>query len=386
MDLICFSHLRWNFVYQRPQHLLSRFAKTYRVFYVEEPVYENDVKHHLQFKKAQNNLWVVTPVLQPGLSIKESNAVQHKLLKEMFEEYNLNLNIFWYYTPMALAFTNNFTPEMLVYDCMDELANFKFAPAGLKEYEAELFAKADVVFTGGHNLYKAKMKAHHNIFPVPSSIDKSHFVKARRNVELPADQENIPLVRMGYYGVIDERMDIDLIKNVALKNPSWHFVMIGPVIKIDPASLPQLPNIHFLGNKSYEELPAYLSGWQIAIIPFLLNDATKYISPTKTPEYLSAGVPVISTPIADVVNPYGENNLVEIVNDEDEFTKAAKKILKNSSKEKWLNKVDAFLANNSWDNSFDFIMQELTKTKNKKGRTGQIRFINNSTSTVSIHV
>jgi UDP-galactopyranose mutase len=212
--------------------------------------------------------------------------------------------------------------------------------------------KADVVFTGGYSIYEAKKDKHHNIYPFPSSIDKDHFGKARLEKKDPADQAHIPHPRFGFFGVIDERLDIEMIGTAAAAKPDWHFVIIGPVVKIDPATLPNLPNIHYLGGKDYKELPQYLSGWDVALIPFAMNESTKYISPTKTPEYLAAGIPVISTPIKDVVSPYGDNKLVHIANNAKELVKSGEAILKKKAKKSWLSKVDAFLAGNSWDKTW----------------------------------
>jgi glycosyltransferase involved in cell wall biosynthesis len=245
---------------------------------------------------------------------------------------NVNRYFSWYYTPMALPFTEHLSPELVIYDCMDELSAFKFAPPQLTILEKELFKKADIVFTGGHSIYESKKNNHHNIFPFPSSIDKHHFGAARIQKNDPADQESIPHPRFGFFGVVDERFDIELLDQVAKAKPEWHFVILGPVVKIDPASLPHYDNIHYLGGKKYEELPAYIAGWDIATIPFAMNDSTKFISPTKTPEYLAAGKPVISTPIKDVVSPYGDNKLVHIVSNAKEFIAAAEKELSKKRK------------------------------------------------------
>ncbi|GAC1584647.1 MAG: glycosyltransferase family 1 protein [Ginsengibacter sp.] len=367
MDLVCFSHLRWNFVYQRPQHLLTRFSKHYRVFYIEEPIIEQRDSDFLQVNNPENNIWIVTPHLPEG-SYNE-DAIQNRqklLLKSFFNDLNIQKYIFWYYTPMALGLGNAFQPEVIVYDCMDELSNFKFAPPILKTREKELFEKADIVFTGGHNLYKAKKNYHHNIHAFPSSIDKDHFEKARTNEKDPEDQKSIPHPRFGFYGVIDERMDIDLLKEVAEKRPNWHLVIIGPVVKIDPTTLPKHTNIHYLGGKNYNELPLYLSGWDVATIPFVLNESTEFISPTKTPEYLSGGKPVISTSIIDVVKPYGDEKLVHIADTADEFISSAEKELSVANKSAWLEKVDTFLASNSWDNTWEQMMDHIQEVLIKK--------------------
>lgn len=350
-DLVCFSHLRWNFVYQRPQHLLSRFSKHTRVFFIEEPIFQ-DAPEKLHINNPEGNVHVVVPHLQHGLSEDKIIARQKAMIAELFSTMNINRYFAWYYTPMAIPFTDHLKPELVVYDCMDELAAFKFAPVALKENEKTLLAKADVVFTGGYSIYESKKNSHHNIYPFPSSIDKDHFGTARITRKDPEDQAHIPHPRFGFFGVIDERLDIDLIAKAAELRPEWQFVIIGPVVKIDPATLPRLTNIHYLGGKSYKELPQYLSGWDVALIPFAMNESTKFISPTKTPEYLAAGIPVISTPIKDVVSPYGDNKLVHIASTPQQMVNCGDKILKSKRKKAWLQKVDSFLAGNSWDKTW----------------------------------
>lgn len=368
MDLICFCHIRWNFVYQRPQHLMERFAKHNRVFFIEEPVFDQSGKPFMEVNKDGQNLWIIKPHLIHGYSPDENVFQQKILLSSFYDEYVIKNYTHWYYTPMALIISNHLQPEMIIYDCMDELSNFNFAPPELKQREKELFRVADLVFTGGHNLYKAKKNAHNNIFPFPSSIDKGHFEKARSIRKEPADQVNLSHPIFGFYGVVDERFDIDILREVATRKPQWSFVIIGPVIKIDPATLPQLGNIHYLGARNYEVLPYYLSGWDIAMIPFLLNDSTKYISPTKTPEYLAAGVPVISSSIVDVVNPYAINNLIHIADDADAFIDKAEKELAVTDKKSWIDRVDFFLKENSWDQTWREMMQHINATlKNKRG-------------------
>jgi UDP-galactopyranose mutase len=357
MDLICFSHLRWGFVYQRPQHLLTRFAKHTRVFFFEEPIMHNGLDE-LKVTNESKNLYVVVPHLQNDKD-ECHNIRQQRLLHHLFKSMKVNQFFSWYYTPMALPFTEHLSPEFVVFDCMDELSAFRFAPAELKNREKQLLEKADIVFTGGHSIYEAKKDQHSNIHPFPSSIDKQHFVLARAIKKDPEDQANIPHPRFGFAGVIDERLDIDLIAKIAEARPDWHFIMIGPVVKIDPASLPNLPNIHYMGGKDYKELPKYIAGWDVAIIPFAMNESTKFISPTKTPEYLAAGKPVISTPIKDVVRPYGDNKLVQIAATAEEFINCAEKELKKRSRKTWLIKVDNFLSGNSWDRTWSQMVRQI---------------------------
>ena len=349
---------------------MTRFAKHFRVFFIEEPILQ-DGTNSLQVTMNEENVWIIVPCLDRKLSEKEKVTAQKDLLSKLFRNLQIENYLFWYYTPMALHISDHFEPQLIVYDCMDELSAFKFAPPELKEREAEMFQKADLIFTGGHSLYEVKKELHHNIYPFPSSIEKEHFALARKISAEPADQRHIPHPRIGFFGVIDERMNIDLIAQTAQQRPDWHFVMIGPVVKIDPETLPRFNNIHYLGGKTYQELPAYLSGWDIAMIPFALNESTRFISPTKTPEYLSAGKPVISTSITDVVNPYGVKNLVHIADTPADFINCVESTLATHDRKAWLKDVDAFLADNSWDNTWKKMLHHIIATYNEKHITNQ---------------
>jgi len=361
IDLVCFSHLRWGFVFQRPNHLLSRFSKHQRVFFIEEPIFHAaDDKLHIE--KYNDNLYIVTPYLREGLSEQEVLKKQQKYVTTLLNNMKVQRFFSWYYTPMALPFTSHLQPELVIYDCMDELSAFKFAPPQLTLLEKELFNKADVVFTGGNSIYESKKDAHHNIHSFPSSIDKHHFGKARHHKTEPEDQKNIPGPRFGFFGVVDERFDIELLDAVARQRPEWHFVILGPIVKIDPATLPHYNNVHYLGGKKYEELPEYIAGWDMALIPFAMNESTRFISPTKTPEYLAAGKPVISTPIRDVVKPYGDKRLVHIVDSPEKFIEAAEKELSKKRKSAWLKKVDDFLLYNSWDRTWGQMVRLIEDT------------------------
>ena len=351
-NLICFSHLRWDFVFQRPQHLLSRFAKEINVFFLEEPIFDAE-DDYLAFSKKKENVTVITPHLNQAKAEPQQMVATMKLMvKNFFKNENLNDWTFWYYTPMALQFSEVFTPKLTVYDCMDELSAFKFAPKELPFLEKKLFQKADVIFTGGHCLYQAKKNLHKNIFPFPSSIEKEHFAVAREKQEEPQDQAGIQGKKIGFYGVIDERFDIELIRSIADQRPEWQLMLIGPTAKIDEQQLPKNANIHYLGQKTYQELPAYLSGWDVALIPFLLNESTRFISPTKTPEYLAAGVPVVSSGITDVVHPYGKEKIVSIASGADEFIEAIEMELHRNDNGAWLAKIDELLADFSWDDTY----------------------------------
>lgn len=347
--VICLSHLRWDFVYQRPQHLLSRFARNANVCFMEEPIF-SDAETRLDVSRRENNLRVLVPHISNS-ERENATEIQREMLDKFIESEKIEDFVLWFYTPMAMDYAAHHKPAISVFDCMDELSAFKFAPPELIENERRLLEKADLVFTGGQSLYEAKKDKHERVFAFPSSIDVEHFRQARTIENEPEEQRSIPFPRFGFCGVIDERMDIELLGKLADLRPEWQFVMIGPVVKIADEDLPRRANIHYLGGKNYQELPEFLSGWDVAMMTFARNESTRFISPTKTPEYLAAGLPVISTPIRDVVRPYGEQNLVEIASTAEEFAAAGDKLLQ-MEKAAWLERVDAFLTQISWDKTW----------------------------------
>jgi UDP-galactopyranose mutase len=308
-------------------------------------------------EKDPSGVVVVKPYLPFELPEAEIDETVKKLVDEFFAE-EVNEFILWYYTPMALTFSRHLKPALTVYDCMDELSLFKGAPAHLQNLEKELISRADLIFTGGQTLYEGKRNGHDNVYLFPSSIDAAHFGRARKAQADPADQADIPHPRLGFFGVIDERMDLVMLAELAQARPSWHLVILGPVVKIDQESLPKLPNIHYLGMKTYDQLPLYLANWNVALLPFELNDSTRFISPTKIPEYLAGGKPVVSTAIRDVINPYGNQKLVSIAGTATEFVDAIEQILqmKKEDTAAWLARVDQQLSQNSWDYTWKRMM------------------------------
>jgi UDP-galactopyranose mutase len=311
-----------------------------------------DATHTAELSVRQDKLvHVVVPHLPQGLTPAAISSEQHRLLRQLMTTWNIEHPVLWYYTPMALTFSRDIAASTIVFDCMDELSAFRGAPRELIELEQELMGRADLVFTGGQSLYEAKRLRHPRVYAFPSSVDVAHFTKSRVQQPDPEDQRDIPHPRLGFFGVIDERMDYDLIAAVAAARPDWHIVLLGPFAKVDPESVPRRPNIHYLGMKSYDELPAYLSGWDVALLPFARNESTRFISPTKTPEYLAAGCPVVSTSVRDVVRPYGEQALVTIADTPADFVAAVDRALAPPGKE-WRDRVDRFLSSMSWDRTW----------------------------------
>ena len=340
--LLCFSHLRWDFVFQRPQHLMTRFARTHDVHVWEEPVFEPGIAPRLETRQAAPNLTIVTPFLPEGV---DEFAVEDQLRQLVTTHVgSARAQILWYYTPMMLPFSAHLDADCIVYDCMDELSAFRFAPPRLLEVEDQLFERANLVFTGGYSLYEAKRSHHPSVHPFPSSVDIKHFAQARgvpRHDSQPT---------FGFYGVLDERFDIDLLAAVADICPDWRFVMVGPVVKIAPEELPQRANISYPGPVTYDELPGLLAQWDVALMPFAINAATRFISPTKTPEYLAAGKPVVSTPVRDVVRHYGRLQGVRIAATAEEFVAGCEAALDLAHSDgDWLAEVDQALSTMSWD-------------------------------------
>ncbi|HEX9988619.1 MAG TPA: glycosyltransferase family 1 protein [Chloroflexia bacterium] len=371
LPIIVFSHLRWDFVYQRPQHLLSRLARQRQVIFIEEPTCDKSRQPYMELRPQTENLLVCkphVPLKQQPFGKKQTPTLVpllRKLLQDQGIDDYLDDYIVWLYTPMALPLARMLRPQAVVYDCMDELSAFKFAPLDLLKHEAGLLKCADVVFTGGPSLYRAKQGMHHNVHCLPSSVEAAHFRQAL-SIEEAADQSALPHPRLGFYGVIDERMDLDILDAIAQAHPEWQIVMVGPVAKIDPKSLPKHPNLHFLGQRTYGELPSYLAGWDLCLLPFAQNESTRFLSPTKTLEYMAAELPIVSTPIRDVAEPYGE--IVYLGDTPQAFIAACERALAASpgEREARIRAGRAVLARTSWDRTAQQMEIEIDKAIEKR--------------------
>jgi UDP-galactopyranose mutase len=326
---------------------MIRYARERRVYFIEEPIWHDEGVNRIELTRSSEGVNVVVPHLEHGTS----EAAQAALLRDLFQREGVQRYVLWFYTPMAMPLAEQLRPLALVYDCMDELGAFKNAPPSLVDRERELFSRAALVFTGGWALYERKKTQHHDVHAFPSSVDVPHFAQARAPQEEPEDQRSLLHPRLGFYGVIDERMDLELLAGLSAARPEWSFVLLGPVVKIDPESLPRAANIHYLGSKSYAELPRYASGWDVALLPFARNESTEFISPTKTPEYLAAGLPVVSTSIRDVVRPYQELGLVNIADTCVDFVAACEAALSAAAGPR-LARADEFLSQLSWDRTW----------------------------------
>ncbi|MBD3581275.1 glycosyltransferase [Flavobacterium selenitireducens] len=350
-DMVVFCHLRWQFVYQRPQHIISRFSKSMKILMVEEPVgFNNEDEATAIFTEVNPNLHILQPKVRDIEAIAE-------VLKDYVK--NGSIPVGWFYSAAFSPLLSALKFDTVVYDCMDELALFKDAPQLIIDQEKYLLSNADIVFTGGKSLFESKREMHDNVYCFPSSVDEAHFATALNGIEIPADISNLPKPVVGYFGVIDERIDLEMIAETARKMPEVSFVMIGPLAKISQHDLPKEANIHYTGMKSYVELPNYLKGFDIAMMPFALNDATKFISPTKTLEYMAAGKAIISTRITDVLRDYSE--CVKFADDADEFSKHISNLLATQDQLSTISQYREILDNTSWDATVAK-MQSIIKT------------------------
>ncbi len=366
--LFVFSHLRWDFVFQRPQQLMSRLARHYRIFFIEEPVTGRHADTVWQASDPLPQLTVLRPQLPPGASAGRWHVSGPMLetLARLARAYPRHLA--WLYTPMAMPLLTALDPSGVVYDCMDELSAFLHSPPDLLEQEQALFARADRVFAGGPSLFEAKRHFHRHVYCFPSSVDVTHFRQALdRNIAHPA-YRRLPGPKLGFFGVLDERFDGELVAAVADREPNWQIVLAGPVAKIDPASLPRRPNIHYAGQQPYAALPALLACWDVCLLPFALNEATRFISPTKSLEYMAAELPVVSTAVPDVVSQHAD--VIAIVHSPAEFADRCRQALAlpAAERQRMLRRMRAKLAATSWDATAEAMRQLLCSLTSERAR------------------
>ncbi len=368
-DLAVVSHLRWNFVWQRPQQLLSRLSRSHRILFIEEPVLASESGSHPLPIVKEVHPGIVT--LVPQLTAEQASDtplwlwpcqdIIQSQVRSVLQNLDFGPGALWFYTPTPAFMVDAVKPTMIVYDVMDELSNFKFAPAQIRENEKHLLQKSAVVFTGGASLYDAKKGFNPNTHLFPSGVDSRHYAAAKEaSTTIPDWMETIPEPRATYIGVVDERLDYDIIAGSAAACPDIHFLICGPIVKVDPASLPQGPNIHYPGQQSYDDLPRILKGSDVCLMPFARNEATRFISPTKTLEYMAAGRPIVSTPITDVERFYSD--IVFLAESPETFTSQIRAALSESpeTRERKQRREAKILTEQAWDaiaDNMDNLMQ-----------------------------
>lgn len=365
--LFVFSHLRWNFVFQRPQQLLSRLAGRWRVVFVEEPVRDAGPAR-LEGHAPGPGLEVLvphTPIAAGGFHDGQI-ALLGPLLAAHARQHGLEGGVAWLCTPMALPLVDSVEPACLVYDCMDELGARLGAPHQLRQRENALLRRAALVLAGGPSLYEARRTRHPNVHSLPSAVDAAQFAPERLDPAHPeaaqahALQGALPRPRLGFFGVIDERLDAALIERLADAHPAWQIVMAGPVVGIAPATLPRRPNIHWLGLQPHARLPHLLAGWDVALLPYALNAATRFFSPTETLEYMAGEKPIVSTAVPDVVALYG--SLVEVARSAAAFVRACEAVLGERIEQRCARALDMLttVSTQSWDRTADVVHRLLT--------------------------
>ena len=373
--LIVFSHLRWGFVYQRPQHLLSRLADRWQILFVEEPVHtEAPARLEVREEDGVSVLVPHSPVPACGFHDDQIGVIQ-TLLDAYLTAHSLTVDTAWLYTPMALPLANALAPACFVYDCMDELSAFQGAPRQLRQRESALMQQAGLVLTGGPSLYEARKSQHPNIHCFRSSVDASHYAPGNLDPDSSGAriarslQETLPHPRLGFFGVIDERFDLELLHDMACRHPEWSLVMVGPVVKIDASSLPRHPNVHWLGMQSYETLPHLLAGWDVALMPFAMNESTRFISPTKTLEYMAGDKPVASTPVQDVMALYASG--VAIAPASHPFIEACEGLLAEDEQARQARHTEMarLVSAGSWDATADAIHELLAEALQRARET-----------------
>jgi beta-glucosidase/6-phospho-beta-glucosidase/beta-galactosidase len=356
--IIVHCHLRWDFVWQRPQQFLSRLSKKHRILFAEGPILVNeDITPYYTLKEAPNypNVTIMQTYF-PASRFQDGRWVDAERLRLVKEATStskelagkFNNPVQWFYDPMAVcAFAGQLDEIATVYDCMDQLSQFKFAPPELIERERLLLEQADVVFAGGRKMWEDKSLYNPNCHFYGCGVDVAHFSKARQEeTALPEDLAAISGPVLGYFGVVDERLDYDLIARLADENPNWSIAMVGPTAKVDPKQLPQRPNLHWLGGRDYQQLPSYTKGFDLALMPFARNEATEYINPTKALEYMATGTPIVSTDVPDVVSNFAQ--VVKIATNHDQFIDMCRKAVAQQDEvavERGLKMAD----NNTWD-------------------------------------
>ncbi|RYD58215.1 MAG: glycosyltransferase family 1 protein [Sphingobacteriales bacterium] len=361
-NIICFSPIRWNQKDQRPQQIMRRLSQYSMVHFIEEPVYDA-TEAYLSHTVVAEHIHVFTPHLPGGISEEKCQTLQRALLDQFMRDCNFADYTFWYATPVAFAYSKHYCPSVIVYDCLEDIWSLKLPAEKLHDLEQQLLDRADLVFTSSHTQYWNKKDRNNNVHLLPATIDRAHFDCARGKVSEAEEQEHIPYPRLGYMGIVDDRLDTQLLADIADTRPDWHIVLVGPTAKMNAAQLPQRANIHYLGNKPYADLPSYLTGWTAAIMPIQEKSHMTSGLSFKTAECLAAGLPVIATPVKAIAAQYEKENLVMKANSAAEFVAATEAILFDGAADRsWMERVNNFLDMSSRDAVTNEILNRLKET------------------------
>lgn len=357
-DVLCLSHLRWNFLVQRPSHLMSRCARSRRVFFVEEPMFDGGPAR-LEVEDTPQGPVVVIPHFSRAAEREAVQAQLPLLLERLLQRRSIHRYALWYTTPAAVPWARQLSPRLAVYDCLDEPARLghpELSPEALEELELELLTRVDLVFTASQALAEARRRLHPNVHALPSCVDAAHFARARNLREDPPDQAPIPRPRLGAFGAFDRRCDLGLVAGLAARLPQWQLVMVGPQGDRSPGELPRAKNLHWLGSKGHAVLPRYFAGWDAAMLPLACGAEGRFDGRTGAAELLAAGQAVVSTPHPDVVEPWGNRGLVKLASDPEGFAAALEAVRREDPKIR-RGRADAFLARAGWDFTWERMSQ-----------------------------
>src|SRR5581483_2571840 len=354
-SLIVHSHLQWDWVWQRPQQFISRLSHKHRVLFVEAPeICADTAATEVQLRQVDQfpNVHVVKITVPANRSTdlhwvdqERGRAVESLLSGPLRQKFSSIIQ--WFYDPMAAtAFAGRFNEQLIVYDCMDELSLFRGAAPELVQRERELLRVADVVFAGGPKIWRAKRKLNRNCFCYGCGVDAEHFGRARDpKLVVAKELTDVPRPVFGYIGVVDERIDYDLLAKLA-DSTKGSIAMVGPSTKIDIRDLPRRNNLHWIGGRQYTDLPSYAKAFDVCIMPFAMNEATRFINPTKALEYMATGRPIVSTPVEDVIAQF--NDVITIADGEATFAEACARAA--AQPEVWrIEQGLALAALSSWD-------------------------------------
>ena len=374
--IVVHSHLHWDWVWQRPQQFLTRLSARHPVLFIEEPWWDKgDIEPYCFQYEAPSfpNVQVVQFHLPEVWRDDTSEAgraridcTQRELLSRHWEngagKYYQHA-VQWFYDPMAFGiFDDLLEPSAVVYDCMDELAQFKAPPPQLIERERALLKRANLVFAGGRKMWESKSRFNSNCHFYGCGVDVEHFAQARDSqTVVPDDLDQSRQHILGYFGVVDERMDYELVAALADADPNWTVAIIGPDCKVDPATFPQRPNLQWLGGRNYQDLPAYAKGFDICLMPFAINEATEYINPTKTLEYMATGTPIVSTALPDVQSNFAD--VVKIAHSHQEFIELCRQMVQQTN-EAAVQRGLKMAGENTWDAIVSQLEQHLQDAVN----------------------
>jgi len=330
------SIIQWYEVWQRPQHFASNLSRKYKTCYISPvPVHHIVGQVHVwlsrRLKRLAQRLWVFVPLLLPGENkVGLIRALNRLLWVGYAKEAALRLGtarpVVWINFPFNPRLAKSLSPRAVVYDVMDEFVEFSIAPRKARRMEEEVLNRASFVSTGTYALYEKKTALHPHVRYIPCGVDFELFNSVvKRKPPRPQDFPKARAPVFGYFGTLNERIDAELIEEVARRRPGWLFVLIGPIQR-SYGGTRQLGNVYYLGLKPYKLLPTYLAHFDVCTMPYRITEATKSISPVKLLEYFAAGKPVITTRIPDVLRFY--ESLVWVVDGADDFITKGEALLR----------------------------------------------------------